>query len=291
MKTHQEWFDGVVEKRLRDVTKSQPFHLYHWRYSRRGKRTYDMHYGLEFGIAFRGTLKRFYPDGWSASYSPGQIWFTGIWEPHADVIQQAPWECVTLHILPECISNLYFREEPQLNLIAPFFAEPSQRPRVPPHRRKLFLDLGKKLYRASWRQHPYQQVWLKNILTEILLHVYTFWTPIQKGEKMAAGRYARIQQAIQRVFENPSIIREPEAARACRMSLSGFNRQFKELTGLSFYNFALRYRLNGVAMDLLSTGRPVKEIAGHWGFRYLGNMDRCFKKIYGCSPADYRAGR
>jgi AraC-like DNA-binding protein len=288
MKSQHEWFDSVIEKRFRDVTETNPFHLNHWWFPHRIERMYDMHYGLEFGVALKGCCRRFYQDDWSAHYSPGQIWFSGVWEPHGYEILQPPWECITLHILPECISNIYFREEPQLNLITPFFADPPQRPRVPPHRRKLFLDLGKKLYRVSQHRDSYQQVWLKHILTEILLHVYSFWKPMQTEKKTAAGRYARIQNAIQLVFESHSIIHELQAAQACRMSLSGFNRQFRELTGLSFYNFSLRYHLNGVAMDLLSTAHPVKEISDHWGFRHLGSMDRAFKKIYSCSPAEYR---
>jgi AraC-like DNA-binding protein len=282
------WFDHEIARFDLGLTRENPFLVRHWRITDAPECSYDMHYGLEMGIVLAGRVKRYYADNLTLDYLPGQVWFSGIWDLHGWRVTLTPFESVILYILPEFGSSTHFAEAPQVNLIAPFLAEPSARPIVPARKREAFLELGRKLIQTSQNRISLHQAWLRHLFIETLLHVYDFWQPPHRPNESAAGAFAQIQSAIQLVFESRCYISEKNAAKACQMNLSAFNKFFRQIIGMSFFNFALRYRINGVAMDLLGTNSPVKEIAGRWGFRYLSNMGRCFKKYYGCSPQDYR---
>jgi AraC-like DNA-binding protein len=284
------WFDHEITRFELGLTWENPFLIRHWRITDAPKCSYDMHYGLEMGIILAGRVKRYYTDNWTADYAPGQVWFSGIWDLHGWQVTRTPLESVILYILPEFASSPHFAEAPQVSLIAPFLAGPSARPVVPPRKREAFLELGRKLVRIAQNKDSLHQAWLRHLFVETLLHVYDFWRPPHRPNESAAGAFAQIQSAIQLVFQSRCYIAEKDAAKACQMNLSAFNRFFRQIIGMSFFNFALRYRINGVAMDLLGTDKSVKEIAGRWGFRYLSNMGRCFKKYYGCSPQEYREG-
>lgn len=77
------------------------------------------------------------------------------------------------------------------------------------------------------------------------------------------------------------------ASRAA-MSARTFFRRFRETTGQSPYDWLLVERI-AVARDLLETGRlSVDQIAFHAGFSSPETMRIHFKRIVGCTPADYR---
>jgi len=82
-----------------------------------------------------------------------------------------------------------------------------------------------------------------------------------------------------------------EAAHACAMSRNQFTRLFGEAMGMSFPQFALRYRLSCVADQLTSTDNPIKTVASAWGFTDDSHLHHQFRRHYGMSPFEYRRRR
>lgn len=77
-------------------------------------------------------------------------------------------------------------------------------------------------------------------------------------------------------------------AKECNMSLSSFNRTFKECFGMSPLAFIHQMRLT-IALYLLQTSdKPITEIAGDVGYKTLSCFNRLFRKRYGASPRDMR---
>ena len=65
-----------------------------------------------------------------------------------------------------------------------------------------------------------------------------------------------------------------------------FMHQFKEVSGISFYQFVQKTRMK-VFMEITEQGFPLMKAAQQCGFRDYPNFYRLFKKEFGCSPAMY----
>lgn len=78
-------------------------------------------------------------------------------------------------------------------------------------------------------------------------------------------------------------------AEACNYSASHFMRWFKEMTGTSFTEYLIEYRLGKAAQELKLTNDTILEIAGRTGFDNISNFNRLFKKHFGLTPSRFRA--
>ncbi|MBE6717828.1 MAG: AraC family transcriptional regulator [Ruminococcaceae bacterium] len=79
-----------------------------------------------------------------------------------------------------------------------------------------------------------------------------------------------------------------ELAKICNLSESHFTRIFKKCTGMSPYNYTLKFRAKVGAALLKSTDKTVNEISECVGFKNTSDFYRQFTKYYSCSPMDYR---
>lgn len=71
------------------------------------------------------------------------------------------------------------------------------------------------------------------------------------------------------------------------MSQSTLNRKLKSLLGLSAVDFIKQTRLQK-SVELLSTDRPISDIAYQVGFESPSYFSQCFKDVYDMTPSDYQ---
>lgn len=77
------------------------------------------------------------------------------------------------------------------------------------------------------------------------------------------------------------------AQRAC-MSRSYYSAIFKELNGVSVWDYIISQRVD-IAKYKLETGdAPITQICEESGFSSIGNFNRAFKKLTGKTPREYR---
>ncbi|MBR1873225.1 MAG: DNA-binding transcriptional regulator [Bacteroidales bacterium] len=77
---------------------------------------------------------------------------------------------------------------------------------------------------------------------------------------------------------------------ACaRMSRRNLELRFKNEMDTTIYQYLISCRLDCFARLLLSTDRPLMDIAMESGFLDSNNLSRTFKKFYGMSPKEYRS--
>lgn len=69
------------------------------------------------------------------------------------------------------------------------------------------------------------------------------------------------------------------------------SRYFKRCTGLSYTDYVNRYRVNEARYILKNIDQSILQTAYDCGFESLRNFNRCFKKITGMTPSEYRAKR
>lgn len=77
-------------------------------------------------------------------------------------------------------------------------------------------------------------------------------------------------------------------ARGLGLTPSHIGKRFKTHTGTSFRSFCARKRADYGRELLVTTSMPIKEIAGHLGYRWAGDFGQAFKRIHGMSPRAYR---
>jgi AraC-like DNA-binding protein len=80
-----------------------------------------------------------------------------------------------------------------------------------------------------------------------------------------------------------------ELARAAGMSRAHFSREFRRAFGESPHQYLLTRRLERAASLLRNTDRPVIDICLAVGLRSVGSFTTSFTRVYGASPAVYRA--
>jgi AraC-like DNA-binding protein len=80
------------------------------------------------------------------------------------------------------------------------------------------------------------------------------------------------------------------AARLSGISKPQFMRLFKKVAGMTLVAYLHHVRLSNAARLLRETGLSIAEIASQVGFADQSYFDRRFKKSFGQSPMQFRAG-
>ena len=87
-------------------------------------------------------------------------------------------------------------------------------------------------------------------------------------------------------YEDPISLDEISAA--CGYSKYHFAHCIKQITGGTFVEFLMLYRLNLVRARIRDTDDTITDIALSCGFNNLRSFNRMFRKYYGTTPSAYR---
>ena len=119
-----------------------------------------------------------------------------------------------------------------------------------------------------------------NLITTMLSHV-----DVENNE----FKDVRIIKAIRAIEKNLEIsLSNERLAKEASMSVNGFARLFKEVTGFTPHQFILKKKLNKSAGLLSETSKSIDEISDICGFCDRAYFSRLFKREYNVGPAQYR---
>lgn len=285
--TGSKMWTGSLERPVFDISENQPIVAFHHNWSEKQELRYDMHYGLELGVMLRGKMRR---DFGTCSFdvSIGDVWMCGMWEPHGYQITSVPCEAIVMIIFPPVLTYAGPGLNRSLRLLAPFEVDPQLRPKVLPEQKETITTLAESMKKVIYGRHQNKDMWLSLRMAELLLILLESWEQPESEKQNTLAPTHRINRAIRLVFENDRFVSTHEAARACGINRNSFAKQFRDAMGISFSEFALRYRVRAAAEMLMNTEKPVKTIAAELGFTDTSHLYRCFNTYYKCSPTEYR---
>ncbi len=273
-------------RRKYDVSETQPFHVASKVHEAPTLPRFDRHYALEIGIVLSGRMERFY-EGHQRALRPGQVWLCSAWEPHGWRVAQAPCRAVVTSIFPATLATSRFPELARQDWCAAFAVPAARRPDAPAESRKLVQHLGRSLLASTAAPEPQRQ-FLQRMLVYRLLLELPLVLPAAEAEALREEEWGSFNRAVELVFQRRCFISTEDAARQCAVAPKVLNALFRSATGASFPRFALSFRLQAAASQLLESRDPVKAVALDWGFTDVGHFATAFRGAYGCTPIRYR---
>lgn len=279
---------GLAEKTPFNVSVERPLCVISHRFPAKINARFDMHYGLELGVMLTGNMRRYW-QGHAVTVGPGDMWFCGMWEPHGWEVNRTPSRALVLIIEPSFLLRAGREISDQINWLAPFRAAPGDRPRLPRCRRVQAAQLARALFKPADAGRPVEgNAHCRLKLLELILMIPP--GPV-RPEYHADEMLARVDLAVKLVFDARKYISTQAAARHCAMSRNAFTQLFKNVMGLSFAEFALRYRVSSAARNMVAQAPGIKHIAADWGFADPSHFYRCFRKYHHCSPTEWMLQR
>ena len=77
------------------------------------------------------------------------------------------------------------------------------------------------------------------------------------------------------------------AADAVGMSRGYFSTKFREVTGETFHNCVIRYKMKTAAQEIRKGEKSMTEIALELGYDNFYYFSKLFRKEYGCTPGEF----
>ncbi|MCI6288197.1 MAG: AraC family transcriptional regulator [Lentisphaeria bacterium] len=247
----------------------------------------DVHYCLQFSIVLAGSAEVMFGK-WKRVFTRDQVWWTMCWEPHAFRLLSRRNLILSININVDNVGNV--GPCSHADWLAPFTVPPPKRfcPETPAERLKM-RNLSKQLFHLNqskplnWKTH----CWL--LIHQLLLEASEAVDKESAGTNLVLNlEMSRIQKAVQLVRTLPVPPSLGEAAAACSLSISRFSVIFSSVMGVSYGQFALRVRLSNAANEVRSGLYTLNEIAERHGFCDASSFCNAFKKIYRCTPNEFK---
>jgi len=259
------------------------------RLSRDGRIYGHMHLALQAAVVLEGRLECNFGRGWQP-LGVGQAWACGSLEAHRWRVVSEKLVEFRFDFLPSLFSQM-----PNLKGFDPsaVFRSPSRWEPIGATQvfRRSLVAMGREL----------ADKYCKPVTPgEAFIDLMRFLDAIGKAVAPPAASESppwsnptdvtRIRAALKLIEESPvRRVSAVEAARACHMSRSTFDRVFKQMTGFSYADFALRSRIAQAARLLKFSQSSIKSIAKNLGFTDSSHFHHAFTAQYGMTPSQYRA--
>lgn len=256
-------------------------------YTNPNSNLYDIHYDYEVGVVCSGTVIRKYRDQ-EIRLSKGDVWITGIWEPHGFELEEVPCEMMSFVISPESIEKIC---PPGFDWIKIFSYDSESVPKVSDEHKQEILRTCDRTRKVLNKALETSTAWMCHALSTILLCIVDNNAESYKNvhpDNDTFVSHSEIKKVVDLVFKARGAVSVSEAAASCMMSVSHFSRLFKKATGITFARFTLGYRVKQSAISLVDGKEPIKKIANDWGFIDSSHYNKSFEKFFSMTPSEFR---
>jgi len=179
--------------------------------------------------------------------------------------------------------------------LGPFLCQDSRFPHVispssgvPDQALELILKIHQELPPANDVARLAAKTYLRVLLLLLLRHYHDY-----VGTREALEERQRNLRRLDPLFHfieqsYGQSIQVADAAHICAMSKANFMRFFKQVSGQSFLNYLIRYRIARAQSLLSTTDKPIAEISALSGFCGQSHFGRSFHSLVGLTPLNYR---
>lgn len=169
--------------------------------------------------------------------------------------------------------------------LLPLFQSPVQRfPTPAPVWHQRLVQVVSGMNHKAFGQ-AYGALLIRELLVECLLAGVPLCPPNEEIEP----RIAQALKTIHRDYPHDLTVRG--LADQARLSTVQFRKLFQRHLHCSPKQYILKHRLKMATQLLRSSSETVQRIAYESGFNSEAYFHRCFRRVHGCTPIDYRAGR
>jgi AraC-like DNA-binding protein len=269
-------------ERIEEITSdSSPLQASAFEHRDAAESLFDMHYEVELGLLTSGGMIRIW-ENHEAPCGPGDLWLNGIWEPHGFRLTTAPSRGLVFLFRPELLTRITRGLPGNRDWLLPFLLPPAGRPRPLP-------GTAADRLRVTEGYSPGESPLRDTLMLLTLLERLPEPADTRRDNPQGGSPFLAVLPAVELSLRSRNLIQVAEAASACGMSESVFERHFRQVMGISFGRFGLNNRLKEAANRLKDSPQGIKEIAEEWGFSDLSHFYRAFRQVYRTTPADYRA--
>lgn len=153
-------------------------------------------------------------------------------------------------------------------------------------------DLLSRMYRLMEAKEHHYRIQVKTCLYELLNHLLLYYDKFEIVKKVDYDKrrqeIGRLRKIFEYVAENyrERITLEQGAEIAC-MSKHYFCKFFKKVTGYTFLEYLMRFRIDKAKELILEDRQAITEIAYNVGFDNLSYFYRIFKRLTSFNPREY----
>ena len=147
------------------------------------------------------------------------------------------------------------------------------------------------MYLIENRKKSYtsDELMIKSNLFAIMHYINQYSSSTSSAELSLKNNYDKLKNLLLYIQSNyDRAITVRDAATICGFSSSHFMKLFKELTGKSFSQYLIGYRLEIAARQLVETSNKIIDLAENVGFHNVSYFSRAFHSKYGETPSAYR---
>jgi AraC-like DNA-binding protein len=149
-------------------------------------------------------------------------------------------------------------------------------------------QMTEEMERESEHAEPGYEVALRAKLLELIVYLSRAYTKTDTTEAHALLRVGNVIGAIENNFSKDWKL--DELLEIAHMSRSNLMRIFRNATGQTPIDYLIRLRIQKALDMLRNTDQSITEIAFEIGFNDSNYFTRCFRKIMGQTPRQYRKG-
>ena len=201
----------------RRVSDKGPVHAAFCPVDPRGAYPSHMHYELELGIVVSGRVRRFYGER-QRDLEAGELWFCGMWEPHAYEVLQERYSRLVIWFWPPLLSNLFCPELPRMDWVAPFRLPLDQRPQTPEARREDVLALAERIRRILDAGDKGASALVRLVALELLVLLLAPCEFAANRSRRSTHAHGKITPALELAFRTNRMVTNEEAARVCGLT-------------------------------------------------------------------------
>lgn len=143
-------------------------------------------------------------------------------------------------------------------------------------------DVFDDLIRTGLEETPLRPALCASLTKYLVLRISDSAIPLGSDAFAGFSTYQRCRRFMDENFLAVATLQE--AADRCHVGTEYFCRLFDRFGHVSPYRYLVRLKMRHAAERLISSGRPVKQVAAEAGYPDPYHFSRVFKKIYGLSP-------